>query len=823
MNAAAGRPGDEALAAAAEANCFHCGLPVPSGTGYQVRFDGAYRPMCCVGCESVARTIIDNGMEAFYRERTAPPGAAPVPSPEEIFSDSLYALERVQAGYVSAQGDLCSAELYVDGITCSACVWLAESALKREPGVSGAAVNQITHRASVTWDPLRTSLPSVLQSLKRVGLSGQPASAGAALVTRRKARRRALIELGVALLSMMQVMMFTVPLYFSAPGDVSPEALALMNWAAMVLTLPAVLYSARSFFAGAWRDIAVLRLRRISMDLPITLAIVAGFASSCAALTAGHGETYFDSISMFVFLLLSARYLESSAIERLTNATPSVAWRISGDLHENTGASVPVADLQPGDVIRIANGEMAAADGIIIDGASEFDESLLSGESLPVARCAGDAVIGGSLNLGSPVFLRVTRAGRQSAAAMLRQLTEQAMAARPRLVLLADRIAKWIAPLTLAAAAGSAFIWFLIDPSRSLPVAVAVLAVTCPCALALAAPAAQALATSRLARDGLLITRADTLERIAAASDIVFDKTGTLTSGELAIESLDLLGPLDDASTLAVATALEHGSVHPIARALQRRYAAQMDAAEMPVVTGAVAAPGYGVEGLMGGVRHRLGKRDYVSQIAGQPTTLPDSASLFLGRDGQWLAAFSTNDPLKPDAPGILGQLRNEGLRVHLLSGDSAERVNRLAAQIPVDAGLVRAGCLPEGKLAYAEQLIASGRQVIAVGDGVNDGPLLGRAQVSIAMGRGADLTRLTADAVLMSGHLAPLLTARRTARRMNSVIRQNFVWAAAYNAIAVPLAMMGWLSPAWAAIGMAASSIVVVANSLRLLRGSAH
>jgi Cu2+-exporting ATPase len=768
-------------------------------------------------------------MEAFYRERTNKPGAAPISNPSAIFGEGVFALDRVQSEYVSASGNLRSAEIYVEGITCSACVWLAESALKRLPGVTDAGVNQVTHRASVTWDALQTGLPEVLQSLQSVGLAGQPASAGAALAQRRSSRRRSLIELGVALLSMMQVMMFTVPLYLSDAGDITAEAKLLMNWAAMVLTLPAILYSGRSFFTGAWRDLRILKLRRVTMDLPIALAIIAGFLSSVVALVAGEGDTYFDSISMFIFLLLSARYLESSArdsslalIERLTNAMPALAWRLVAFPMDQQGVTVPASELQPGDVVRIATGEMAAADGTIVQGVSEFDESLLSGESSPVPRRAGDSIMGGSLNLGSPILMRVTHASAHSAAAILRKLTEQAMAARPLLVQLADRIAQWIAPLTLLAAFGAALAWLAFDPARSLPVAVAVLAVTCPCALALAAPAAQALATSRLAREGLLITRPGALERIAGADHIVFDKTGTLTHGEISIEGIDLLATASRDEVLAIAVAIEHGSVHPIARALARARSNAGDAVPLPAITNSTSVPGAGVECRTGGSIYRLGTQAYVAAIAGTAPALSADASLFLGGDHGWLAAMTTDDALRPDAATTTTRLRATGLETHLLSGDRIDRVARIGQMLQFAPQCVVGACLPASKLAYAEQLSNDGAGVIAIGDGINDAPMLGKAHVSIAMGRGADLTRLTADAVLMSSQLTPLVTARLVAAKMNRIIRQNFAWAIAYNLIAVPLAMGGCLSPAWAAVGMAGSSLIVVGNSMRLLRNRA-
>ena len=807
--------------ASEQADCFHCGLVVPVATHFEIRFNETTRRLCCAGCEAVARTIIVAGLDAYYRNRTA---TAQAPAAGHRI-DALFDLAAVQPAYVvSADATTCKADLYIDGITCAACVWLAESALVRVPGVTTASVNQITHRASVTWVAGTTSLRALLEALARVGLGAQPASASARVEARRHRRRRALIELGVALLGMMQVMMFTAPLYFAATDDVSREARALMGWAGFSLTLPVLLFSARSFFLGAWRDLLV---RRASMDLPITLAIAGTFATSTVSLLREGGDYYFDSISMFVFLLLAARYLESSAretslalIERLTNAPPAVAWRIAGYPGNRAIACVASVELRAGEVIRVATGEAVAADGVIVEGESEFDESLLTGESRPVKRGLRSPLVGGSLNLGPPVLVRVSRIGATATAATLARLTEQAMASRPLLTPLAESVARWIAPLTIALALGAAAIWWLIDPSRSFSVAVAVLAVTCPCALALAAPTAQALAATRLARDGLLIVRAETLEKIAAASDIVFDKTGTLTEGTITVERVHLLGNVGKVEILALSEALESGSPHPIARALVAAREV-LDTRPLPVAHNLHLVSGDGVEGEIDGARVRLGRMTFVRDLVGyKAPELQSTAALFIGRAGEWLAAFELSDPLKADAIQTLRALERVALTPHLLSGDHHDRVEQVAASLCIDRARVRAGQSPAAKLEYAQALARRGARLIAVGDGVNDAPLMATANVSIAMGTGADLTRLTADAVLLSPHLMPLVTARRVAIRMNRIIGQNFCWAVAYNVVAVPLAMGGFISPVWAAIGMASSSLAVVANSLRLARG---
>ena len=818
----------------ATSSCFHCGLPVATPGAYQVRFDGAMRAMCCVGCEAVARTIIDGGLEAYYRQRTGP---SLVPVTSTIFAGDraivASSVERVTAdiGIVSLEA-LREAALTIDGITCGACAWLAEAALARVPGVIRAHVHPVTHRATVSWDASRTDLSTLMQALHNVGLAGTTAQTGAEAfvqaAARKCKRRQQLIELGIALLGMMQVMMFTVPLYFAAPDDVSAEARALMGWAGLVLTLPVLIVSARPFFIGAWRDI---RIVRVSMDLPVSLAIAAIFATSSISLLSNGNDVYFDSISMFVFLLLAARYLESSAresalqwIERLTNAAPAIASRIPGFPQHRECETVAAAALGVGNVIRIANGEAAAADGEIIEGKSTFDESLLTGESQPVPRGIGSSIVGGAINLGAPVWIRVARTGDASFVANLRRLTEQALAARPAFGELADRVARYVAPLTLLFAAVAAISWWFIDPAMSFPVAIAVLAVTCPCALALAAPAAHVIAVTRLARDGVLVTRSGALEKIAAATDIVFDKTGTLTEGVPTVASVDCLGNRDVDEVLALAIALEEGSIHPVARALKNHAGG---AGKLPpkMAVQLVVIPGSGVAGDCDGLPLRLGNRAFVGTLAGcpLPANVPPDATVFLAERGQWLAAISLTDALRPDALATLNSLRDSGLTTHLVSGDRTDRVAATAATLGLfcagSHNAVRAAQTPQQKLAFADTMNRQGKNWIAVGDGVNDAPAMAAASVSIAIGTGADLTRLTADAVLLSPYLTPLATTLHVARTMRRVIAQNFAWAIAYNIVAVPLALTGAVNPAWAAIGMATSSLVVVANSLRLSR----
>lgn len=811
-----------------DALCFHCGLNVPRGKRFSVTLDGQSRPMCCVGCEAIAQSIIDAGFSSYYRERER--YAAPTSLPPTASGSGFDSLQSAKAPSatreLTADQDTQTADYFVDGITCGACCWLAESALLQLAGVRTASVNAATHYATISWDGQETPTQVFQQALARFGFSLHPASDPKTLEVRRHAQRRSLMELGVALLSMMQVMMFTVPLYGSAGADVDEGTRQLLAWAAMVLTLPAVLFSSRRFFAGAWRDLATLRWTHISMDLPVSIAIVTGFGTSVVALVQGLSETYFDSVSMFIFLLLCARHLEVAArgkslacIERLTSALPIDATRMPLYPHTRLTERVSASTLAVGDVVRIAPGEIAPADGVIVEGVGEFDEALLTGESSPITRGVSDAILSGSMNVGDAVLVRMNRVGQQTLAATLRTLTEHALAARPRLVQTTDAIARWIIPTTFVAAIGAALSWLLIDPAMSAPVALAIIAVACPCALALAVPTTQAIATARLAQDGLLILRPDTLARLAAATDIVFDKTGTLTSGKPTVSRVMTCAPYQIADALRAAVALENGSAHPYAKAFVRALTEQAQGASIPELKEARHYAGQGVEGTLPDGIYRLGSRAFVGDITSAWPNLNDAAaaSVFLARNNMLLAAFEISDALQESAANAVSTLSARGLRVHLLSGDTSARVAKVADALSLPAARVRAHCTPEAKAAYVEGLSATGAKTITVGDGLNDALVMAKAGVSVAMGTGADVTRLTADAVLMRSDLRVLAMAHDVAIASERIIKQNIVWAILYNLVALPAAMLGYLSPAWAALGMATSSLLVVTNSVRL------
>ncbi len=812
----------------ADLACFHCGLAFPLRNVKRVLINGAERDMCCVGCAAVAEAIVASGLGDYYRHRQIRPAAPAEILPDWLKAADNYDLDGVRQEFVQTAGNgLCTVELLLEGINCPACAWLAEQRLQKLPGARKATVNYATQRALISWQDGALKLADILCSLAAVGLRARPFDAAGRIALRRSEKRRRFFELAVAGLGMMQVMMYAVPVYLAGPGDIEPRWLGLMQWASLAMTVPVVLISARSFFAGAWRD---LQQRQIGMDVPIALAILVAFMASVGATLVGHGEVYFDSITMFVFLLLGARYLEAQStaravdvIERLGNAAPATALRVAGYPQHRECVAVAAALLKPSDVVMVSSGAQVPADGRIVEGEGAISEAVITGESRALAKGAGDKVIGGSLNAGSPLFVEVQHAGADSLLAHITRLAASAMDEKPAAAELANRIAAKFSAIVLVLATLTAIAWWPAGGDAWLRHAIAVLVVTCPCALALATPAALAAATGRLSAIGLLLTRGNAIERLAAISDIIFDKTGTLTRNEMRLVQIHLIAGIDRQRALDLAAALEFGSSHPLADAMRRAAAGTYNSAAAPMNATALSHhAAQGIEGYIDGDLYRIGTADFVSALVGKPldpeaSAQADASRVFLGRGGQWLARFDLQDLLRPAAAEAIAALHRAGLRVHLLSGDMPAVVRQIASELGVDGMHVRARQTPADKLAYLADLQRAGCVVAMVGDGVNDAPVLAQADVSLAMGSGTDLARANADAVLLSGRLESLPEAVHLARATRRTIIQNLAWATAYNLIAVPLAMIGWVSPWQAALGMSASSLLVVANAARL------
>jgi Cu2+-exporting ATPase len=799
----------------APTDCFHCGQPIPAGAHYPVTIEGNQRDMCCTGCQAVATAIVDNHLTDYYRFRTTIGDKPDDLVPEALRKLQVYDAPELQKSFVrETGGNIREASLILEGIVCAACVWLNEHHVKQLAGVLDFRINYSTHRATLRWDNNILRLSDVLKAITEIGYHAHPFDPGRLESLQKKEKSAALRRIAVAGLGMMQVMMIAVAMYIGAVSDMDTGMRDFLRWISLLMTTPVVLYSARVFFSSAWRD---LRRGRFGMDVPVSIAIAVAFGSSVWATLTGGGEVYFDSVTMFTFFLLSGRYLEMAArhkagqvAEELVRLMPATATR----LHNGEQEVVPVSQLEPGDYLLVKPGEVVPADGVVTGGASSTNESLLTGESLPCHKRLGDFLVGGTVNIESPLTMQVEKVGDNTVLAAIIRLLERAQAEKPELARLAEKVASRFVPLILLTAVAVFAWWYQHEPSQAFWIALSVLVITCPCAFSLATPAALTAATGLLTSKGVLTTRGHALETLARVTHIVFDKTGTLSHGHLEVVDFQLLGNADAGFCQQVAAGLEAASEHPVARAILRLSDRPASLSEL------AAESGRGVKGIYQQQEYRIGTLDFVRELVGTPlpegvVQTADRSQVYLGSAAGWLAVIGLADQLREEAGQMVAELKALGVDVTLLSGDAPTVAASVAQQLGIPHAL--GGQLPDGKLAYLHGLQAQGTVAAMVGDGVNDAPVLAGAPVSIAMGSGSQLAQASADMVLLSENLQQLPFAIRTARRMQIIIKQNFLWTIAYNLVAIPLAASGMVAPWMAAIGMSASSLIVVLNALRL------
>jgi len=770
--------------------------------------------MCCPGCQAVAQAIVDNGLTNFYQFRTEKSKNTQLSMNGVLETLSLYDKPELQKDFVKIEsGKHHQASLILEGIVCAACVWLNERHVMALPGVIEFHINYSTRRATVKWNDSKIKLSDILKAITDIGYIAHPFDPGRQEKIQKKERSKALRMLAVAGLGAMQVMMLAVAMYAGESQGMDANIQRFMRWVSLVISVPVVFYSSTVFFTSAWRD---LKFRKLGMDVPVSLAIGAAFLASIWATVNDTGAVYFDSVTMFTFFLLSGRYLEmmarhraGMAAEELVRLLPVTATRVSGESETVVSAS----ELKVGDVVRIKPGETVPADGIIIEGRSSVDESLLTGESIPVNHVVGSNLVGGSVNVESPILLRIDKVGEDTVLSSIVRLLDRAQTEKPELAQVADRVAAWFVGAILIIATAVAIYWWQHSPENAFWITLSVLVVTCPCALSLATPAALVAATGQLTRKGLLITRGHALESLAKATHVIFDKTGTLTYGRLECKQVVSLNGDPDSLLLNIAAAVERGSEHPIARAIIEA------ATENKNVSDSEAITGRGVEATVEGRRYRVGKPDFVTEFNGKQ--LPhdymqqQKTVIALGDEDNVIALFILNDVVRENASDVIAAIHHLGLSVSLLSGDQQAVVDAVARQLGIKHAY--ASMLPDQKLQHIQSLQKQGEVVVMVGDGVNDAPVLAAAQVSIAMGEGSQIAHASADMVLLSEQLSHITDGIKMSRRTLSVIKQNLSWALAYNLVALPLAAMGLVAPWMAAIGMSVSSLVVVINALRL------
>lgn len=811
-----------------EALCFHCQLPVPLGSHYQLDINGQNRSMCCPGCVAAASIIQGAELTQYYDFRDVSqtealePSSQKQPQKSDLLEYQAYAKADYLEQYSRRTVRGLEVDLIIAGIRCAACVWLLEKYLTDLAGVKTIRIDLASHRAYLSLDSDVLDVCDVFVAIGQLGYKAYPYVASIEETLYQQEKRDLLKALGVSALGVMQVMMFTIGLYAGAFEGMSAGFEQLLRWASLVVATPVVLYSARLFFVNAWRD---LKKRRAGMDLPVSLAIGAAYIASFIHTVSRDGEVYFESVSMFTFFLLLSRFIELTARQQrslssnaLVSVFPTYALRYKKGEANAQPTSVLLKELQPGDKVQVKNGTVIPADGIILSGQTLIDESAFSGESLPLSRQAGGQVFAGSVNVQNPFDMEVVSIPQQSLISNMVRLSERAAADKPAVALLADKVAGHFVILVLLIAMAAAAYWSFADPDLVFPITLAVLVVSCPCALSLATPVALSVANAKLMRSGLMPTTGILLTGLAEVDSVLFDKTGTLTDGELKLEKVSCLAQLPEASVLNIALTLEQGINHPLAKALTENHCIA-DVQTLSVDDQQVVQ-GSGVSGMINDKRYYLGKAAFIGECTGlalppQPTDTQSAICILLADEQQLIGWLVFRDQLKADAVTAVNQLKSSGKTLHLVSGDSEQASDFVAGQLGIEhfAGQMK----PQDKIQYLNQLTEDNHKVLMVGDGINDAAALKQAHVSVAMSNASEFVQAKADGVMLCAKVQVIADALVLARRTRQIIRQNIGWALLYNFTAMPLAALGLIAPWLAALGMSLSSLLVLMNSYRL------
>jgi Cu2+-exporting ATPase len=797
--------------------CYHCGEKVPPGLKLGIEIAGVERPMCCPGCRAVAGLIAANGLASFYQQRTAfnerPDESSNIDGERYlIYDDPDLAAQFCEAG---SNGET-TARLLLGGITCAACTWLIEQTMGRLPGVSRALVNLQQSRLDIRFDPQQIALSELFARVEALGYRARPFQASTQREQMRREYKLELRRLAVAGLGMMQVGMFAIALHAGDIQGIEAQYQGLLRWVSLLVASFVVVFSARPFFSAAWRH---LRQGTLVMDLPVALAIGLAWLASAWATVSGTGQVYFDSVVMFTFFLLLGRFLERRVRQRhaLTwfNAESTLPDAVA-TRRDDQWVNVPRIQLQAGDTVLVRAGETVAVDAQVCQGNSAVREDTFNGEHLPRSVSPGDTIYAGTVNIDGALQARVLGSYLESRLSALQRSVEQAQTEKPELARLADRIASWFVGAILLVTTATAVLWSVYDPAQVLWITLSVLVISCPCALALATPAALTSAASALRSAGVIVRGENALESLARATHLIFDKTGTLTEGRLEIVAVYPLAAESEGKLLAIGATLQQFSTHPVAAVF-----AGIDIA--PGFAQVTYRVGAGLEGELAGLRYRMGSEQFCRELA---PTLPAPPAgehywVALCREQAPLAWIALDDRVRPEAAAVIAAARGNGLRVELLTGDSSTQGPALAALLDMDD--VASGQQPQQKMAHVRALQDKGAVVAMVGDGLNDAPVLSLADASFAVAGATDLARTQADFVIVGGDLHTVTNTWAKARQCRRIILQNFGWALGYNLCAIPLAALGFVPPWAAAIGMSASSLLVVVNSLRLNSAPGH
>ena len=802
--------------------CFHCGLPIPLEAAFHARLDDAERDFCCIGCQSVCSAIYEAGLQGYY-QRT-PEGVLLAPPPELPKDIEIYDFDEVQQEFTTSSGDIRDIHLLVEGIHCAACVWLIERGLQRTPGVQSADVNLAAKRLHLRWDNSRSKLSDLIRALAKIGYAAVPYDPESAEGVIQKSNRAMLYRLFFAGFAMMNMLWISIALYSGADHD---EFRQFFHWVGLALATPTLLYSGYPFYRGA---LGGLRGGHLTMDMPIAIGLSVTYAYSLYV-TITHsaiGEVYFDTVTNLIFVILIGRYLEGmfrhqavSATKRLMELQPRVAIVMRDGLEQMT----PIRGVKLGDHVLIKPGYKVSVDGVVLEGHSAVDESMLSGESVPVGKSAGAQVFAGTTNTNGALLVEVRAQLQDTTLSRIIRLVEEAQSSKAPIQRLADAIVPWFVLVTLICATITFFIWNSHDFEIALMAATSVLIITCPCALGMATPMSIAVASGLGAKHGILVKNGLVLETLSKVTHFVFDKTGTLTEGKMSVAQVHVAAGCNEQELLQFAAAVERYSEHSVAKAIVEETELRQLMFRDLGADGFQATAGLGVEARVAGYSVLLGSAEWLirhgieldAELQTRAHELETQAMscVYMAREGKHVAIIALADKLRSDAQQMISELRAAGITLTLLTGDRRPVAEAVARQL---GGMeVIAEVLPQDKDQVIRRLQQSGAVVAMVGDGINDAPALIRADVGIALGSGTDVSVESADIVLMYNELDKVRQATQLSRRTLLTIKQNIGLSFVYNAIMVPLAMMARVNPLVAAISMPISSLIVIGNAARI------
>lgn len=809
--------------------CAHCGLPVP-GASTDASGDGPH--FCCSGCRTVHSILHQAGYaDSYYRLRAADSRRSAVRPPRRSTEENLLAeldSESFRDEHCSVtDGGRLRTNLFLDGVHCAACVWLVERVARETGGVARADLNLPRGRLTVEWDPDRLDLSRLARRLSRFGYPVQPRVDGPEAPESRE-ERRLLIKAGVSWALAGNIMLIAFALYSGLGSDGSNSGMfAAARWLSMLLALPVVAVGGSVFFRRAWSSMRMAfssrSIRFLHMDTPISLGILVGFGASAHAAVTGSGELWFDSIAILIAALITARWLQlrsrrlaGNSTERLLAMLPTMARRLSAD---GSAEMIPADDLAPGDRIVVLGGELIPADGVVADGSSHVDKSILTGESRPVPIGAGDEIFAGTTNVSGRLTLSVARTGEASRIGRLLTWVNENRGSPSDMPGVTDRIGGWFTAGVILLAAVTGLFWFFAEPASLTAHVVAVLVITCPCALGMAAPLSLAVGTGRAARRGAFIKNEQVIERLREVDTVVLDKTGTITEGRMTLAE-----SAGDKDALRLAAALEAQNVHPIARAFTSWAEALPDHAA-PHPENVESVPGSGLRGVVDGRTILVGSPAWVLDRSGVALPFSDQIRAWTERgmtpvlvavDGRVRAAAAIADALRPDARAVIGRMLARGVDVRILSGDDEVTTRRIAEDVGLGVDSATGGAHPEEKEAEIRRLAASGRRVLMVGDGVNDAAALQTAHVGVAVAEGSSVSRMAADVYCTRTGISIVDELMTESSKVVRLIRRLLFLSAGYNLVGGLAAVAGLVTPLVAAVAMPISSFVVVISAAR-------